>query len=41
MKALRNRVIKAVLFTVLAPMITPFALPVLYVVKIKDILKGE
>ena len=37
----RKRIIKALLFSVLAPLTLPFILPVLYLIKIKDILKGK
>ena len=37
----RKRLIKAVLFILIAPLTVPFLLPVLYVIKIKDLLKGE
>ncbi len=38
---LNKRIIRALLFAVVSPIVVPIALPVLYVIKIKDILKGK
>ena len=38
---IRKRLIKAVLFSLVSPVFLPVVIPVLYVLLIKEILKGE
>ena len=40
-KTLRIYALNRKIFSVLAPLTLPFILPVLYLIKIKDILKGK